>query len=49
VSPKGDLLKKLILYGATTGQKFGAPLDFQTIPGVVLKAAQNTANGLQTG
>ena len=49
VSPKGNLLKQLILYGATTGQKFGAPLDFQTIPSVVLKAATNTANSLQTG
>jgi phosphate transport system substrate-binding protein len=48
-SPKSALLKKLLLYGLTTGQKFGAPLDFATVPGVVLKAGTNTANSLQQG
>jgi phosphate transport system substrate-binding protein len=49
VSPKAAQLKQLALYAATTGQKFGAPLDFQTIPTVVLNAARNAANSLTTG
>jgi phosphate transport system substrate-binding protein len=49
VSPKAVQLKQLALYATTTGQKFGAPLDFQTIPTVVLNAARNTANSLTTG
>jgi phosphate transport system substrate-binding protein len=49
VSAKAPQLKQLALYALTTGQKFGAPLDFQTIPGVVLAAGRNTANSLQTG
>jgi phosphate transport system substrate-binding protein len=49
VSPKAAQLKQLALYAATTGQKFGAPLDFQTIPTVVLNAARNTANSITTG
>jgi phosphate transport system substrate-binding protein len=48
-SPKVDLLKQLVLYGMTTGQKFGPPLDFATIPSVVLKAGQKTVASLAAG
>jgi phosphate transport system substrate-binding protein len=39
---KGALLKSFIAYALTTGQQFGALLDFATIPTVVLNAAQST-------
>ena len=35
-----------IKYALTSGQKFGAALDFAPIPGVVLKASLNTLNTL---
>ncbi|MDQ8044793.1 MAG: phosphate ABC transporter substrate-binding protein PstS [Solirubrobacteraceae bacterium] len=41
-SPKAALLKSFITYATTTGQGFGAVLDFAPIPAVVLKAANKT-------
>jgi phosphate transport system substrate-binding protein len=45
-SPKAALLKRLIGYATTSGQRFGPALDFSPIPKIVLKAAQRTANRL---
>jgi phosphate transport system substrate-binding protein len=41
-SPKKSLLTQFINYALTTGQSFGATLDFPVIPKVVLKAAQKS-------
>jgi len=41
-SPKAALLNKFVTYAMTTGQKFGAALDFAPIPAIVLKAAKST-------
>ena len=46
-SPHAQSLRLLILYAMGTGQKFGAALDFATIPGLVYRAAQNTVKQLQ--
>jgi phosphate transport system substrate-binding protein len=43
---KAALLKSWIAYALTTGQAFGAKLDFAPIPSTVLNAANNTLNGL---
>lgn len=43
---KTGLLKQFIKYNLTTGQHFGAALDFAPIPKVVLSAANRTVNGL---
>jgi hypothetical protein len=40
------LLKQFIKYALTTGQHFGAALDFAPIPKVVLSAANKAVNGL---
>jgi phosphate transport system substrate-binding protein len=45
-SPKAALLKQFITYAITTGQGFGAVLDFAPIPSVVLKAANKTIASL---
>lgn len=45
-TPKASLLTKWITYALTTGQAFGAALDFAPIPAVVLNAATNTLNSL---
>ena len=42
---KGDL-SKFILYGMTTGQKYGPALDFAPLPKVVLRAARRTLGNL---
>jgi phosphate transport system substrate-binding protein len=47
-SPKASSLRLFILYAAGFGQKFGAPLDFPAIPGVVYRAALRTVNTLTT-
>jgi phosphate transport system substrate-binding protein len=47
-SPKADALKKFINYAATLGQRFGAALDFQSIPKVVRNAAARTTAALHT-
>jgi phosphate transport system substrate-binding protein len=41
-SPKASLLKKFVLYAMGSGQRFGASLDFPSVPKVVLAAAQKT-------
>jgi phosphate transport system substrate-binding protein len=43
---KAALLRSWITYALTTGQAFGANLDFATIPHAVLTAAKNTLAGL---
>jgi phosphate transport system substrate-binding protein len=43
---KASLLQSFITYALTTGQQFGAKLDFATIPSFVLAAATNTLNSL---
>lgn len=45
-APNNGLLKQFIAYALTTGQAFGAKLDFAPIPNAVLTAASNTLNGL---
>lgn len=45
-SPKAALLKSFITYATTTGQGFGAALDFAPIPPVVLKATNKTLGSL---
>ena len=47
-SPNADALKKFINYATTLGQRFGAALDFQTIPTVVKNAAARTTATLHT-
>jgi phosphate transport system substrate-binding protein len=43
---KASLLKSWISYALTTGQAFGAKLDFAPIPSSILTAANNTLNSL---
>ena len=43
---KATLLTQWITYALTTGQAFGAKLDFAPIPSAVLTAATNTLNSL---
>jgi phosphate transport system substrate-binding protein len=43
---QAGLLKQFIKYSLTTGQHFGAALDFAPIPKIVLDAAKNAVNGL---
>jgi phosphate transport system substrate-binding protein len=45
-SSKRGLLKQFIKYALTTGQHFGAALDFAPIPQVVLNAGNKAANSL---
>jgi phosphate transport system substrate-binding protein len=45
-TPKATLLTQWITYALTTGQAFGAKLDFAPIPKVVLNAAKTTLAGL---
>lgn len=45
-APQKELLAKWVYYAMTTGQKFGANLDFAPIPKVVLKAAEATIKSL---
>lgn len=45
-SSNGPLLQSWIKYALTTGQKFGAALDFAAIPKVVLKASEKTIKTL---
>ena len=49
VSAKKALLSKLILYAASTGQKFGPALDFAPLPKVVYKAAVGTVAKIKQG
>lgn len=44
---KASLLQSFIGYALTTGQAFGAKIDFARIPSSVLTAATNTLNALQ--
>lgn len=44
--PKKATVVAFIKYALTTGQAYGAALDFAPIPGVVLKASLNTLNAL---
>jgi hypothetical protein len=43
---QAGLLKQFIKYALTTGQHFGAALDFAPIPKVVISAANKAVNGL---
>jgi phosphate transport system substrate-binding protein len=43
---KASLLQSWITYALTTGQAFGAKLDFAPIPSAVLTAGKNTLNSL---
>ena len=43
---KAGLLASFITYAVTTGQQFGAKLDFPRIPSIVLKRDQSTLAGL---
>jgi phosphate transport system substrate-binding protein len=45
-APQKELLAKWVYYAMTTGQKFGAALDFAPIPKVVLKKAVKTVKSL---
>jgi phosphate transport system substrate-binding protein len=45
-SSKAAVLKAFILYAIGGGQKFGAALDFATLPAIVKSAATRTANSL---
>jgi phosphate transport system substrate-binding protein len=45
-APQKELLASWVHYALTTGQKFGAALDFAAIPKVVLKAAEKTVKSL---
>jgi phosphate transport system substrate-binding protein len=45
-TPKASLLTQWITYALTTGQAFGAGLDFATIPTSVLNAGKSTLAGL---
>lgn len=49
VSPKKPLLAKLVLYAASTGQKFGPALDFSPLPKVVYNAAVSTVGKITQG
>jgi phosphate transport system substrate-binding protein len=41
-----SLVAKFVKYAMTTGQKYGPPLDFTTVPKVVYQAALKTLNSL---
>jgi phosphate transport system substrate-binding protein len=41
-----ELITKWVHYALTTGQKFGAALDFASVPKVVIKAAEKTLKNL---
>jgi phosphate transport system substrate-binding protein len=43
---QGALLKQFIRYALTTGQHYGAALDFAPVPKVVLKAAKSAVSGI---
>lgn len=45
-APQKGLLTEFIKYALTTGQKFGAALDFAKMPKVMLEAANRTLNSL---
>jgi phosphate transport system substrate-binding protein len=45
-APQKELLTKWVYYAMTTGQQFGAALDFAPIPKIVLKAAEATLKSL---
>jgi len=45
-SPKKSELEQFIKYNLTTGQKYGAALDFGTMPKIVVRAAEHTLAGL---
>jgi phosphate transport system substrate-binding protein len=45
-APQATALKEFIGYALTTGQKYGAALDFAPLPSVVLSAAQKALNGI---
>ncbi|MHB1468567.1 MAG: phosphate ABC transporter substrate-binding protein PstS [Solirubrobacteraceae bacterium] len=40
------LVKRFVKYAMTTGQKYGPPLDFTTVPKIVYQAALKTLNSL---
>lgn len=48
-APQKRLLADWVYYAITTGQQFGAQLDFAPIPAVVLHAAVNSVRTLQQG
>jgi phosphate transport system substrate-binding protein len=43
---KAALIQSFVNYALTTGQAFGAKLDFAPIPSIVATAAQNALNGI---
>lgn len=45
-TPKASLLKTWIAYALTTGQQFGAKLDFPPVPAIVLQRDQSTLSTL---
>jgi phosphate transport system substrate-binding protein len=45
-APKLGLIKEFIDYALTTGQRFGAALDFAKLPSVILKADENAVSSL---
>jgi phosphate transport system substrate-binding protein len=45
-APQASVLKEFINYAITSGQKYGASLDFAPLPQVVLAAAQKAVNSL---
>ena len=45
-APKKSELEQFISYALTTGQKYGAALDFGKMPAIVVKAAKATLAGL---
>jgi phosphate transport system substrate-binding protein len=48
-APQKRLLADWVYYALTTGQQFGAQLDFAPIPGIVLHAAVKSVRTLQQG
>jgi phosphate transport system substrate-binding protein len=47
-SSSASLLSQFIKYSLTTGQQFGAALDFATLPKAVVKAAEKTVKSLHS-
>jgi ABC-type phosphate transport system substrate-binding protein len=45
-APKKSELEQFIKYALTTGQKYGAALDFAPMPKIVVKSANNTLAAL---
>jgi phosphate transport system substrate-binding protein len=48
-APNATLLRQFIFWALTSGQKFGPPLRYMTIPKVILVAAEKTLKQVQPG